>query len=107
VAFLAAESLYLGDSHPFDADVGERVFYFLEFEGLDDGDDELHEWEKSGVRRLALNAVVDTATIRLHRAGCSSMTAGLEACRAEKHPESNRAASFRKSRRESGSDCGT
>ena len=34
--FLAAESLYFRDRHSFDAELGQRLFYFLEFERLDD-----------------------------------------------------------------------
>jgi len=43
VPFLAAEALHFGDGHAFDADFGEGVFHFLQFEGFDDGGDEFHE----------------------------------------------------------------
>src|SRR6185295_12434164 len=42
VALLPAEALDLGDGHAVDADDVERVADFVELEGFDDGDDELH-----------------------------------------------------------------
>src|SRR5258708_4725748 len=42
VTLLAAESLHLGDGEAEHADVGERLFHFVELEGLDDGFDLLH-----------------------------------------------------------------
>ena len=42
VAFLPPESFDFADGHSFHADVGEGVFYFFEFEGLDDGFDFFH-----------------------------------------------------------------
>jgi len=43
VPLLAAEALHFGDGHAFDADFGEGIFHFLQFEGFDDGGNELHE----------------------------------------------------------------
>src|SRR5476651_2531935 len=42
VALLATEALDLGHRHAFHADGGERRFYLLKLEGLDDGNDEFH-----------------------------------------------------------------
>jgi hypothetical protein len=36
VAFLPAEALDFAHGHAFDAEFGQRVFYFFEFEGFDD-----------------------------------------------------------------------
>ena len=36
VPFLAAESLYFGYRHSFDAELGQGLFHFLKFERLDD-----------------------------------------------------------------------
>src|ERR1017187_3000556 len=42
VPVLPAEALDLGDGHAADADGGQRFLHFLEFEWLDDGNDEFH-----------------------------------------------------------------
>jgi len=42
VPLLAAKTLHLGDGHALDAGLGQRLLNFLEFERLDDGDDEFH-----------------------------------------------------------------
>src|SRR5258708_8074589 len=42
VALLAPITLDLGDRHAVDADGGQRLAHFVQLEGLDDGDDELH-----------------------------------------------------------------
>ena len=46
VTFLTAEAFDFGHGHAFDTDLGEGVFNFLEFERLDDCDDEFHEFWK-------------------------------------------------------------
>ena len=42
VPLLAAKAFHFGDRHALDADSGQSFFHFLEFEGLDDGDNEFH-----------------------------------------------------------------
>src|SRR5262245_8376781 len=57
VALLAPEAPHLGDGHPDDADLGERLLHVVELEGLDDRLDLLHGvtprrgWAASGPRR--------------------------------------------------------
>jgi hypothetical protein len=42
MALLPSESLYLGDRHPFDADVAERILHFLQLKWFNDRFDFLH-----------------------------------------------------------------
>src|SRR5271157_321284 len=43
VTLLAAVAAHIGDGHAIDADGHKRLLHFVEFEGLDDGFDFLHE----------------------------------------------------------------
>ena len=59
VSLLTAEAFDFGYGHTLDADFGEGVLHFLEFEGFDDGDDELHGgvgigWVRRSVEQVHL-----------------------------------------------------
>src|SRR5260221_9534383 len=55
LAASTAEALHLGDGHPLDPDLGERVFDFVQLERLDDGLDLFHSsLARSRDRRAAL-----------------------------------------------------
>jgi hypothetical protein len=51
VTFLTAEAFDFADRHAFHADFGEGFFYFLQFEGFDDGFDFFHDLRNARSRR--------------------------------------------------------
>jgi hypothetical protein len=57
MAFLAAKPFHLSDGHAVDSNLGERFLNLLEFEGLDDGNNELHDEKVAAAEHCLLSFV--------------------------------------------------